>query len=70
MVISVGKGWIKKAPKKSKKGTLKALELEIKAVEEAIENKLKAGDNRGINALLKKLSKLKKEKYALEKFRM
>jgi len=60
----------KKASKKNKKYTLKALEQEIKAVELAIEGKLKTGDNRGINSLLKKLSKLKKEKYALEKFRM
>ena len=46
---------------KNKKFTIKALEEQIKIIEETIEKKIKTGDTRGLNQMMKKLTKLKRE---------
>jgi len=46
---------------KNKKYTKKAIKEQIQAVEEAIIQKMKTGDTRGVNTMQKKLTNLKKE---------
>ncbi len=59
----IGYGWYDMAGvrAKNKKYTIKALQEQIKLVEETIEKKLKTGDVRGVNSMMKKLTKLKRE---------
>ena len=46
---------------KGSRATIKALKEQIKAVERAINEKMKKGDMRGANSMMKKLTKLKRQ---------
>jgi len=50
-----------KAKKKIIKITQKVLKEQIEAIEKAIEKKMEEGDLRGVNAMQKKLTKLRRE---------